>query len=85
MYQLLIKHSDHETCRWQHKIWTTDNSASDNKALQTKVKLASRGFNHNINCCFCQMQPETIHHLYFECAVTNKLWNHIMVRCGITW
>ena len=48
---------------------------SNNKVL-TRANLAKRRTLEDLSCLFCS-DPETTHHLFFDCCITGVLWKHV--------
>ena len=48
---------------------------SNNKILN-RTNLAKRRHIEDLRCLFCN-EPETTHHLFFECIVANVMWKHL--------
>ena len=47
-----------------------------NNKIRTRTDLAKRRHVENLRCLFCN-EPETTHHLFFECIVANVMWKHL--------
>jgi len=45
------------------------------KKLPTKDKLLALGIISQKSCPFCQQQPESISHLFFECDYSAYIWS----------
>ncbi|XP_058741051.1 uncharacterized protein LOC131613393 [Vicia villosa] len=45
--------------------------------LNTKDMLLKRGSIIDVGCIFCK-EMETVHHLFFECQVTNQIWRIVL-------
>jgi len=50
--------------------------------ILTKDNLVRRNWNGDRQCCFCHY-PETIHHLFLNCAYAKYLWRAIHILFGI--
>ena len=58
------------------------------KDFQYKVTnkiLVTKSFLHKINkvdnniCEYCNLQPETIYHLFIECEIVKRFWNELRI------
>jgi hypothetical protein len=49
----------------------------------TKDNLVRRNWNGDKTCCFCHL-PETIQHLFFDCAYAKFLWRAVHLLCGFS-
>jgi hypothetical protein len=82
-----------DKCKWRRRIWSKDNSHKDNlflwkvrnRALNTKLKLFTRGVHVAVDCVFCSQCPEMVEHLFFECSMLNALWQKWIRRMGRRW
>ncbi|XP_058784167.1 uncharacterized protein LOC131658936 [Vicia villosa] len=52
--------------------------------LPLKVQLANRGVASftSIDCPFCSNHPESLDHLFYQCHVSNAVWNRIFIWLG---
>ncbi|XP_058775745.1 uncharacterized protein LOC131650019 [Vicia villosa] len=52
--------------------------------LPLKVQLANRGVSSftSIDCPFCTNHPESLDHLFYQCHVSNAVWNRIFIWLG---
>ncbi|XP_020253975.1 uncharacterized protein LOC109831047 [Asparagus officinalis] len=58
---------------------------SKNK-LHTKEVLFSKGWQGDTTCSFCELELESIEHLFFSCPVTKVVWQHfINYNLPFTW
>jgi hypothetical protein len=53
------------------------------EVILTKDNLVKRNWHGNILCCFCN-NVETIHHLFFYCALAKFLWRVIQLMFGLS-
>ena len=58
------------------------------KDFQYKITnkiLVTKSFLHKINkvdnniCEYCNLQPETIYHLFIECEIVKRFWNELRI------
>ena len=40
-------------------------------------RLGKIGYAQNGLCTFCEVESETLYHLFYECSFTNQLWNDL--------
>ena len=50
-----------------------------NKILVTKSFLRKINKIGNNICEYCNLQPETIYHLYIECEIVRRFWNELRI------
>lgn len=55
---------------------------SQNK-IMTRDDLRKRHLKKPLECVFCK-EPESVHHLFFECVVAKVFWNKFTNLFGIT-
>ena len=54
----------------------------------TNKTLVTKSFLHKINkvdnniCEYCNLQPETIYHLFIECEIVKRFWNELRIWLG---
>jgi hypothetical protein len=53
------------------------------EATLTKDNLVKRNWHGNVICCFCD-SLETIHHLFFDCALAKFIWSVIQITFGLS-
>lgn len=55
--------------------------------LATRDHLISRGITsyiHDLSCVFCFLSYENLHHIFFECGVTLRVWSAINMWIRLT-
>ena len=43
--------------------------------LPTRTKLFDKGLIHSFSCQWCEMEPETLSHVLWQCTFAQKVWN----------
>ncbi|XP_071722684.1 uncharacterized protein [Rutidosis leptorrhynchoides] len=49
------------------------------RRIDVKSRLFKWGMISNFDCCFCGAQEETLEYLFFECVLSNSVWNAVMI------
>jgi hypothetical protein len=57
-------------------IWLLTN----NKLLTRDNLLKGKNLD-DVSCLFCS-DPESVHHLFFECCVSKIMWQNLSAMCG---
>lgn len=87
-YEYLMKNGDRPKWRWCKRTWGRDSSLRHdlmlwkvlNGAILTSARLASLGMSIDNRCKFCNIMPETVDHLYFECHLIHQIWKKVMAK-----
>ncbi|XP_021742358.1 uncharacterized protein LOC110708530 [Chenopodium quinoa] len=48
--------------------------------LPTRARLTMWGVVDNSSCCLCNTAPETVGHLFFECAWSSQIWTMVLAH-----
>ncbi|XP_074283602.1 uncharacterized protein LOC141608142 [Silene latifolia] len=76
---------------WFHQVWASWSVPKHRmiawliyqNALNTRSKLYRLGVSDRNTCCICEHEPETIQHLFFECAYSDKILSDLEFCLGI--
>ncbi|XP_038996678.1 uncharacterized protein LOC120121390 [Hibiscus syriacus] len=77
---------------WHHLVWFSGRIPKHNiilwmtilDTLPTQVRLLRMGLVvDNDRCLFCNLEPETRSHIFFECGYAKSLWTAILQLCGV--
>ena len=52
-------------------------------ALITNIELCKYGIKETSNCTFCNLLPETIVHMFYECEKAKEIWTYIAEIIGL--
>ncbi|CAI9261358.1 unnamed protein product [Lactuca saligna] len=51
--------------------------------LMTQDRMRFWDKNKNLKCVFCNLQPDSHNHLFFECSYSSLVWNMVKDKVGI--
>ena len=51
------------------------------RCIFTNDRLFKCKLSETNKCSFCKTQVETVNHLFWDCAVTQRFWNQVFQRC----
>ncbi|KAL9668147.1 hypothetical protein QQ045_002522 [Rhodiola kirilowii] len=75
-----------ETVEWHKLVWNAFNAPRDSfnawlaiqNKLLTRDRLSQWGVPSSKSCALCDTEDESRDHLFFECRVTQEVWNKVM-------
>ncbi|GJZ64772.1 hypothetical protein Tco_0621468 [Tanacetum coccineum] len=73
--QCITRHAFHLWLVMKRKLKTHDNLRHWDVSRNTNMNL--------VQCLLCGTQPDSHDHLFFECAFSLQIWNHMKVYAGL--